>query len=191
MADDRDWSGFAADNARKRTRAADDPDDAEDQRGQLRRPPDGHVLLVPSRRRLAADGPRFRRSVRAAAAARPERDRRPESARRRCRTTCSTSTCRRLVARRERPRSPASLPTAPTSDMAPSRRTSAQTEIYSTAMPLRRSVVIRTSNGSNTMTFDGTQRVARGAAAPVDVLTLAGQELTGAKIDAMLFFPAR
>src|SRR6185369_5133055 len=36
---------------------ADDPDDAEDQRRQLRRPPDGDLLLLPSWRRLAADGP--------------------------------------------------------------------------------------------------------------------------------------
>jgi hypothetical protein len=66
-----------------------------------------------------------------------------------------------------------------------------QTEIYSTAMPLRRSVVIRTSNGSNTMTFDGTNAWHAAPLRPVDVLTLAGQELAGAKIDAMLFFPAQ
>lgn len=66
-----------------------------------------------------------------------------------------------------------------------------QTEIYSTAMPLRRSVVIRTSNGSNTMTFDGTNAWHAAPLRPVDVLTLAGQELTGAKIDAMLFFPGQ
>lgn len=66
-----------------------------------------------------------------------------------------------------------------------------QTEIYSTAMPLRRSVVIHTSNGPNTHTFDGTNAWQAAPLRPVDVLTLAGQELTGAKIDAMLWFPAQ
>jgi hypothetical protein len=66
-----------------------------------------------------------------------------------------------------------------------------QTEIYSTAMPLRRSVVIHTSNGSNTTTYNGTNAWHAAPLRPVDVLTLAGQELTGAKIDAMLFFPAQ
>ena len=66
-----------------------------------------------------------------------------------------------------------------------------QTEIYSTGMPLRRSVVIRTSNGLNTLTFDGANAWHAAPLRPVDVLTLAGQELAGAKIDAMLFFPAQ
>jgi hypothetical protein len=66
-----------------------------------------------------------------------------------------------------------------------------QTEIYSTAMPLRRSIVIHTSNGLNTHTYDGTNAWQAAPLRPVDVLTLAGQELTGAKIDAMLWYPAQ
>ena len=66
-----------------------------------------------------------------------------------------------------------------------------QAEIYSTAMPLRRSIVIHTSNGTNTHTFDGTNAWQAAPLRPVDVLTLSGQELTGAKIDAMLWFPAQ
>jgi hypothetical protein len=66
-----------------------------------------------------------------------------------------------------------------------------QTEIYAKAMPLGRSVVIHTSNGDNTATFDGTNAWIAAPLRPVDVLALAGQELTGAKIDAMLMFPAQ
>jgi hypothetical protein len=65
------------------------------------------------------------------------------------------------------------------------------TEIYATASPLRRTIVIHTSNGDNTATFDGTNAWIAAPLRPVDVLALAGQELTGAKIDAMLMFPAQ
>jgi photosynthetic reaction center cytochrome c subunit len=65
------------------------------------------------------------------------------------------------------------------------------TEIYVKAMPLQRSVVIHTSNGDNTTTFNGTNAWYAAPLRPVDVLPLAGQELAGAKIDAMLLFPAQ
>jgi len=66
-----------------------------------------------------------------------------------------------------------------------------RTEIYSSAMPLRRAVVVHTSNGDTTTTFNGTSAWYAAPLRPVDVLTLAGQELAGAKIDAMLFYPAQ
>ena len=65
------------------------------------------------------------------------------------------------------------------------------TEIYARAMPLQRSIVIHTSNGDNTTTFNGTSAWYAAPLRPVDVLSLAGQELAGAKIDAMLLFPAQ
>ena len=66
-----------------------------------------------------------------------------------------------------------------------------QTEIYAKAMPLQRSVVIHTSNGDNTTTFSGTNAWHSAPLRPVAVLALAGQELAGAKIDAMLQFPTQ
>ena len=66
-----------------------------------------------------------------------------------------------------------------------------QTEVYVKANPLQRSVVIHTSNGDNTTTFNGTNAWYAAPLRPVDVLPLAGQELEGAKIDAMLHFPAQ
>lgn len=66
-----------------------------------------------------------------------------------------------------------------------------QTEIYATAAPLKRTVVVHTSNGPNTTVYDGTNAWAAAPLRPVDVLALAGQELQGAKIDAMLFFPSQ
>jgi photosynthetic reaction center cytochrome c subunit len=66
-----------------------------------------------------------------------------------------------------------------------------QTEIYATAMPVRRSVVIHTSNGENTTAYNGVNAWYAAPLRPVDVLPLAGQELAGAKIDAMLQFPAQ
>ena len=66
-----------------------------------------------------------------------------------------------------------------------------RTEIYSSVMPLRRTVVVHTSNGDATTTFNGTSAWYAAPLRPVDVLTLAGQELAGAKIDAMLFYPAQ
>ncbi len=65
------------------------------------------------------------------------------------------------------------------------------TEIYARAMPLQRSIVIHTSNGDNTTTFNGTNGWYAAPLRPVDVLSLAGQELAGAKVDAMLLFPAQ
>ena len=66
-----------------------------------------------------------------------------------------------------------------------------QTEIYATTMPPRRTVVIHTSNGDNTTAYNGVNAWHAAPLRPVDVLTLAGQELAGAKIDAMLQFPAQ
>ena len=64
-----------------------------------------------------------------------------------------------------------------------------QTEIY--ARPTQRSVIIHTSNGDNTTTYNGTNAWYAAPLRPVAVLPLAGQELEGAKIDAMLAFPAQ
>jgi len=64
-----------------------------------------------------------------------------------------------------------------------------QTEIYASAMPARRTIVIHTSNGDNTTTYNGVNAWYAAPLRPVDVLPLAGQELSGAKIDAMLQFP--
>ena len=66
-----------------------------------------------------------------------------------------------------------------------------RTEIYSSVMPLRRTVVVHTSNGDATTTFNATSAWYAAPLRPVDVLTLAGQELAGAKIDAMMFYPAQ
>jgi photosynthetic reaction center cytochrome c subunit len=65
-----------------------------------------------------------------------------------------------------------------------------QTEIYARA-PAQRSVVIHTSNGDNTTTSNGTSAWYSAPLRPVAVLPLAGQELDGAKIDAMLQFPSQ
>jgi photosynthetic reaction center cytochrome c subunit len=65
-----------------------------------------------------------------------------------------------------------------------------QTEIYATAMPVRRTIIIHTSNGDNTTTYNGANAWYAAPLRPVDVLPLAGQELAGARIDAMLLFPA-
>jgi hypothetical protein len=64
-------------------------------------------------------------------------------------------------------------------------------EIYAKAAPLQRSVVVHTSNGDNTTTFDGRSAWISQPLRPVDVLALGGQELDGAKIDAMLAFPSQ
>ncbi len=64
-------------------------------------------------------------------------------------------------------------------------------EIYAKATPLQRTTIVRTSNGSTTTTLNGSNAWYAAPLRPVDVLTLAGQELAGAKIDAMLFFPAQ
>jgi len=66
-----------------------------------------------------------------------------------------------------------------------------QTEIYAKAAPLQRMVVIRTSNGDNTSTYNGRDAWLAAPLRPVPVLPLAGQELEGAKIDTMLQFPSQ
>jgi len=63
-------------------------------------------------------------------------------------------------------------------------------EIYAKASPLQRTTIVRTSNGPTTTTLNGASAWYAAPLRPVDVLTLAGQELAGAKIDAMLFFPS-
>jgi hypothetical protein len=65
------------------------------------------------------------------------------------------------------------------------------TEVYAKANPLQRTTIVRTSNGPTTTTLNGMNAWYAAPLRPVDVLTLAGQELAGAKIDAMLFFPAQ
>ena len=65
------------------------------------------------------------------------------------------------------------------------------TEVYSKSAPLQRTVVVHTSNGSNTTVYNGTSAWLSQPLRPVDVLALAGQELAGAKIDAALFYPAQ
>ena len=65
-----------------------------------------------------------------------------------------------------------------------------QTEIYAKA-PAQRAVIIHTSNGDSTTTFNGTSAWYAAPLRPVPVLPLAGQELDGAKIDAMLQFPSQ
>jgi hypothetical protein len=64
-----------------------------------------------------------------------------------------------------------------------------QTEIY--ARPTQRTVIVHTSNGDSTTTYNGTNAWISAPLRPVAVLPLAGQELDGAKIDAMLAFPAQ
>jgi len=63
-------------------------------------------------------------------------------------------------------------------------------EIYAKASPLQLTTIVRTSNGPTTTTLNGASAWYAAPLRPVDVLTLAGQELAGAKIDAMLFFPS-
>jgi photosynthetic reaction center cytochrome c subunit len=63
-------------------------------------------------------------------------------------------------------------------------------EIYANVSPLQRTTIVRTSNGPTTTTLGGASAWYAAPLRPVDVLTLAGQELAGAKIDAMLFFPS-
>jgi hypothetical protein len=65
------------------------------------------------------------------------------------------------------------------------------TEIYAKAAPMQRTVVVHTSNGPNTTVFNGMNAWISAPLRPVDVLPLAGQELAGAKIDAMLWFPSQ
>jgi hypothetical protein len=62
-------------------------------------------------------------------------------------------------------------------------------EIY--AKPAQRTVIVHTSNGDSTTTYDGTNGWISAPLRPIAVLPLAGQELAGAKIDAMLAFPSQ
>jgi photosynthetic reaction center cytochrome c subunit len=64
-----------------------------------------------------------------------------------------------------------------------------QTEIY--AKPAQRTVIVHTSNGDSTTTYDGRNAWISAPLRPVAVLALAGQELDGAKIDALLAFPSQ
>ena len=63
-------------------------------------------------------------------------------------------------------------------------------EIYAKT-PAQRTVIIHTSNGDNTATYDGRSGWIAAPLRPVDVLQLAGQELEGAKLDAMMWFPSQ
>jgi hypothetical protein len=64
-----------------------------------------------------------------------------------------------------------------------------QTEIY--ARPAQRTVIVHTSNGDSTTAYDGRNAWISAPLRPVAVLPLAGQELDGAKIDAMMAFPSQ
>ena len=190
MADDRDWSGFAADNARKRRarqmiqmmqkinaenfggrqmvtcyschRGADTPRTVPDFAVQYGplQPPDPNAIVVQNPLSPMPDEV-FNKYLEAVGGG-------PKAA-------ALTS----FVA------------TGTNVGYGPESADKRQTEIYSTAMPLRRTVIIHTSNGPNTMAYDGTNAWQAAPLRPVDVLTLAGQELAGAKIDAMVFFPAQ
>jgi hypothetical protein len=63
-------------------------------------------------------------------------------------------------------------------------------EIYARA-PAQRAVIVHTSNGDSTTTSDGRNAWLSAPLRPVSVLVLAGQELDGAKLDAMLMFPSQ
>ena len=63
-------------------------------------------------------------------------------------------------------------------------------EIFTKA-PAQRSVVVHTSNGDSTTIYDGRNGWIAAPLRPVDVLQLAGQELEGAKLDAMMWFPSQ
>ena len=62
-------------------------------------------------------------------------------------------------------------------------------EIY--ARPAQRTVLVHTSNGDSTTTYDGRNAWISAPLRPVAVLPLAGQELDGAKVDAMMAFPSQ
>lgn len=64
-----------------------------------------------------------------------------------------------------------------------------QTEIH--ARPTQRTVIVHTSNGDSTTTYNGANAWIAAPLRPVAVLPLAGQELDGAKVDAMLGFPSQ
>ena len=64
-----------------------------------------------------------------------------------------------------------------------------QLEIY--AKPAQRTVIVHTTNGDSTTAYDGRNAWISAPLRPVAVLALAGQELDGAKIDAMVAFPSQ
>ena len=63
-------------------------------------------------------------------------------------------------------------------------------EIFAKA-PDQRTTLVRTSNGDSTATYDGRAGWIAAPLRPVAVLTLSGQELDGAKLDAQLSFPGQ
>ena len=63
-------------------------------------------------------------------------------------------------------------------------------EIFAKA-PGQRTLIIHTSNGDNTTTYDGRAGWIAAPLRPVAVLALTGQELDGARLDGELCFPAR
>jgi len=190
MADDRDWSGFAADNARKRRarqmiqmmqkinadnfggrqmvtcyschRGADAPRTVPDFAVQYGplQPPDPNAVVVQNPLSPMPDAV-FDKYLQAVGGAQKA-----------AALTSYTATGTNVGY------GPESV------DKRPS-------EIYAKANPLQRTTIVRTSNGPSTTTLNGTNAWYAAPLRPVDVLTLAGQELAGAKIDAMLFFPAQ
>jgi hypothetical protein len=190
MADDRDWSGFAADNARKRRarqmiqmmqkinadnfggrqmvtcyschRGADAPRTVPDFNVQYGplQPPDPNAVVAQNPLSPMPDEV-FNKYIQAVGGAQ------------------KAAAITNFVA------------TGTNLGYGPESTDKRRTEIYSSVMPLRRTVVVHTSNGDATTTFSGTSAWYAAPLRPVDVLTLAGQELAGAKIDAMLFYPAQ
>jgi photosynthetic reaction center cytochrome c subunit len=63
-------------------------------------------------------------------------------------------------------------------------------EIYTKA-PAQRAVTVHTSNGDSTTTYDGRNAWISAPLRPVAVLPLGGQDLDGAKFDAMIAFPSQ
>ena len=172
--------------------APDDPDDAEDQRGQLRRTPDGHLLVLPSRRGCASRRCPTSMSSTAAGAARSERRDRAGIRSRRCRMTCSTTYIQAVGGAQKAAAVTGFAATGTNVGYGPESADKRQTELYVKAS---RAAAQRSSFTPATATTrrPSTARNAWYAAPlrPVDVLPLAGQELEGAKIDAMLHFPAQ
>ena len=61
----------------------------------------------------------------------------------------------------------------------------------SAKVPAQRTVIVHTSNGDSTTTYDGRNAWVSAPLRPVAVLPLAGQELDGAKVDALISFPSQ
>ena len=62
-------------------------------------------------------------------------------------------------------------------------------ELYGKA-PAQHTMIVRMFNGGSVRTFDGTNGWMAGPDTPVPILTLTGGNLQGAKLDAMMWFPA-